>query len=246
MNYDTADFSDHDGPRSPARRIGALSVVARQKVLRFRLKKGLRNRLMADAKVRFKERFGFHFPDNAQLFPPDYLDLENLIDQVLTLKPKRVLELGGGYSTYALAYAVNRLIFETGQECEFVSVDQSADYLAITRANLLPELAARVTFLHRGLYLKKRDGILMSFFQDLPTDGFDFLYEDRCDHVETKVAGDVFDIEDRAIADDAPFSFTIDLMIATAEVCKRRLRRKYLVTGEFVTGTNFTQISPAK
>ena len=110
MNYDIAVFSDYNGPQTTSRKIAALSVVARQKVLRFRLKKGLRNRLMAEAKHRFNERFGFHFPDNSQLFPPDYLDLENLIDQVLTLKPTRILELGGGYSTYALAYAANRLI----------------------------------------------------------------------------------------------------------------------------------------
>lgn len=242
MNYVTSDFTDHNNRRSLGRRIGALSIKARQKLLRTRLKKGLRNRLMAQAKDRFKERFGFHFPDNPQLFPPDYLDLENLVDQVLTQKPRRILELGGGYSTYALAYAVNRLISETGQDCEFISVDQSADYLEVTRANLPPELATRVTFLHRDLYLKKRDGILMSFFHDLPAGGFDFLYEDRCDHAETPVAGDVFDIEDQAIAGGAPFSFTIDLMIATAEVCKRRLRRNYAVTGEYVTGTNFTQI----
>ena len=49
------------------------------------------------------------FFNKKELFQPDYLDLDNLINLIIKIKPKLVLELGGGYSTLAIAYALDFL-----------------------------------------------------------------------------------------------------------------------------------------
>ena len=39
----------------------------------------------------------------------------------------------------------------------------------------------------------------MSFFNNIPDKPYDFVYEDRCDHVKTKIAGDILRLEKKAI-----------------------------------------------
>ena len=218
--------------------------VLRYRVYRTILKKGRRRRLLAAAEARFEQRFGLKIPRDPDMFPPDFLDLENLMDQILELRPKRVLELGGGYSTFVLANALDRVWQQTGEQFEFITVDQSLEYLEKTRALFPADLAEKVTFTQDEIYTDTRDGVLMSFFKNLPDGEFDFTYEDRCDHQDTAIAGDLFVLEERAIKAGRRFSFTIDLMIATAQACKKGLKRNYVVTGEYRTGTNFTQFEP--
>ena len=239
--YSTAIYSDHVADPGPMRALAQRLRTARSDTWHFILRRGrLRKLIKRAAKARFEGRFGFMFPENPNLFPPDYADLENLINRVLELKPARVLEMGGGQSTYALAFAVSRLR-KAGLPCEFVTLDQSAEYLAVTRANLPESLRDVPVCLHSQLHVATKDGNKMSFFDDLPQGVFNFVYEDRCDHPEAPIAGDLLLLEERAIAADAPFSFTIDTMVATARMCKHRMRRRYWVTQEYTTGTNYLQ-----
>jgi len=77
------------------------------------------------------------FFDKKELFQPDYLDLDNLINLIIKIKPKLVLELGGGYSTLAIAYALNFLEKEYNHKYRFITFDQSEVYLKITKS-LIP------------------------------------------------------------------------------------------------------------
>ena len=206
------------------------------------LKKYKRKKLLLKAEQRCLSRFEIRFPHDDKMFLPDYLDLENLIDRILLLKPTKVLEIGGGYSTMAIAFALREAFEGTTTVPKLVTIDQSVYYLEKTKALVGDVSGVKIEYLHRELYVDTLNSEKMSFINDLPIDVFDFVYEDRHDHPEAPIAGDILLLEQRAIDNDAEFNFTIDLMIATASACKRWLKRNYEITGEYLTGTNFTQI----
>jgi len=212
------------------------------RIYRTYLKKYKREKLLLKAKQRLLERFKLSFPVDDKMFLPDYLDLENLIDRIMLLKPSKVLEIGGGYSTKAIAFALSEAFKGTSTVPKLVTIDQSAYYLEKTQKLVGDVTGVSIEYLHRELYVDQLNGEKMSFVSDLPDDIFDFVYEDRHDHPEAPIAGDILILEQRAIDNDADFNFTIDLMISTAGACKRWLKRNYNVTGEYLTGTNFTQI----
>lgn len=212
------------------------------RLYRTYLKKYKRKKLLVEAEQRFMRRFEIRLPHDDNMFLPDYLDLENLIERILLLKPTRVLEIGGGYSTMAIAFALREAFKGTSTVPKLVTIDQSAYYLEKTKSLVGDVSGVNIEYLHRELYVDLLNGEKMSFINDLPIDVFDFVYEDRHDHPKTPIAGDILVLEQRAIDNDVEFNFTIDLMIATASACKSWLKRNYEVTGEYLTGTNFTQI----
>ena len=59
----------------------------------------------------------------------DYLDQNNLINQIYKLKPKTVLEIGSGYSTYAIIHALLNLKNSIDHQFKFYCLDQTEEYL---------------------------------------------------------------------------------------------------------------------
>ena len=92
--------------------------------------------LKKSKKKKFIKKYKFSFPESNYFLSPDYLDLNNLVDQTLKLKPQCVLELGTGYSTYAIIFALNELKENNGHKFKFYAIDQNKEYLE----NLYPEL----------------------------------------------------------------------------------------------------------
>ncbi len=56
---------------------------------------------------------------------------------------------------------------------------------------------------------------------------FDFIYEDRKDHLDTKIAGDIIKYEHDKINDTDNFLFIIDGMINTVDYYKNNLKFNY-------------------
>ena len=80
-------------------------------------------------KKQFIKKYNISFTENKYFLYPDYLDLNNLVNQILKLKPQCVLELGTGYSTYAIIFALNKLKEDTGHKFKFYAIDQNEEYL---------------------------------------------------------------------------------------------------------------------
>lgn len=83
----------------------------------------------------------------------------------------------------------------------------------------------------------------MSFFKNLPNKNFDFIYEDRHDHKDTKLAGDVIKFENQLDLNKHSFSLTIDGMPITTNYYKQNLRGRYKISGSIIHGTNFNKIN---
>ena len=203
-------------------------------------KNTIRGHLNKSAKIRFQSNYPIDFSED--LIPPDYLDLENLIKQITEKKPNVILELGGGQSTSAIIYGLMQLK-KQGHQFTFVSVDQSEYYLQKTKDSIPIELRNEIVFHHSKLTTKIYENTLMSFFENIPDLPYDFVYEDRCDHEDTVIAGDILLLEQKAIGRNINFSFTIDTMTETKKTLERLLQRRYKISGELLTGTNFTQLN---
>ncbi len=162
--------------------------------------------------------------------------MDNLINIVLKYKPKLLLELGGGYSTLVIAYALNVLKKNENHEYKFITYDQSKDYLKKTN-DLIPEnLKENIEFRFSPLKAEIYNGVLMSFYSDLEILNYDFIYEDRHDHENTKLAGDIIKLENEVNND---FSFCVDGMKISVDYYKNNLKKKYYISGSFFHGTNF-------
>jgi len=203
----------------------------------------IRPALMKFKKEQFKKKYNFIFPESTFLLPPDYLDLDNLINQTLQLKPKFVLELGTGYSTYAIIFALNKLKLDTGHEFKFYAVDQNEEYLKDLK-NFIPEnLSKQINFYYRPILIKNYNNTLMSFYKDLPQEKYDYIYEDRRDHEQTKLAGDILEFEHKLDHNNDKLSFTIDGMPVTTNYYKKNLKGRYKISGSVIHGTNFNSIN---
>ncbi len=190
----------------------------------------------------FKKKYGFEIPYNSNFCSIDYLDIDNLVNQILKLKPKNVLELGTGYSTYAIMFALMKLKKDYNHEFNFYAVDQNEEYMNIVKNYLPKDFSENIHFLYRPTYVEKYNNELMSFYEDLPKINFDYIYEDRSDDKRTKLAGDIFKFENSIDLSKHTFSFTIDDMPITMNYLKKNLKGNYKITGEVFHGTNFTTI----
>jgi len=176
------------------------------------------------------------FKINNNLFEPDYGDLDNLIKLILKYKPKLFLELGGGYSTLAIAYAFDLLKKKYDHKYKIISYDQSKEYLNKTE-NLFPKhLKENIEFRYSPLSIELYNGVLMSFYKNLEILNYDFIYEDRHDHEKTKLAGDIVKLEKEI---NSNFSFCVDGMKASVDYYKNNLKKKYIISNSFFHGTNF-------
>jgi hypothetical protein len=99
----------------------------------------------------------------------DYLLLTRAIE---TLRPRTVLELGGGITTYVMARALQR----TGGY--LVSVDHIAQYSEGARALLTDDLAPLVSFHLSPAIGENFKGTDVIRYRDIPGGSFDLIYVD--------------------------------------------------------------------
>ena len=149
-------------------------------------------------KNKFKEKYHIlnyfikkKFKD--KLYPPQYHDLDNLINVINKIKPKLVLELGGGYSTIAIAFALSQNLKKFKIKGKLFSYDQSEEYLEITRQILPDNLKDFVQFKFSKLKEKKIENVNVSLYEDLEIKEYDLVYEDRFFlNSNYDIGGDVF------------------------------------------------------
>ena len=190
--------------------------------------------LIKKFKLIYLYKIDFQIDNN--LFEPDYCDLDNLINLILKNKPKLFLELGGGYSTLAIAYAFDVLKKKFNHQYKIISYDQSKEYLKKTE-DLFPKyLKKNIEFRYSPLSIELHNGALMSFYKDLEILNYDFIYEDRHDHEKTKLAGDIIKLEKEISSN---FSFCVDGMKTSVDYYKNNLKKKYFISNSFFHGTNF-------
>jgi hypothetical protein len=108
-----------------------------------------------------------------------------LIDLITELRPRRVLECGAGLSTLIIAYALEQIERTTGLRSEFVSLDESAEYMEKMVLPMLPGRLAQRTALKASAIaywhfenmrtLQSAGGI---GYADRPKEHFDLIYVD--------------------------------------------------------------------
>tara|TARA_Y100000389_G_C17335244_1_gene450291 strand:+ start:278 stop:934 length:657 start_codon:yes stop_codon:yes gene_type:complete len=196
------------------------------------------------AKIKFYKDYNIQFPKSVPFKHIDYIDLNNLIEIIKIHKPKIVLELGSGYSTYAIIYALNEA--HKSNDFEFFSVDQTKEYQETLIRDFPEKYKKQINFMHRKIYVKKFKNQKMSFFENLPNSKFDFIYEDRMDHKDALIAGDVIKYEHDIIKNHDNFIFTIDGMFSTCDFYKKNLIYNYEFDISSFTGINFIKTNTIK
>jgi hypothetical protein len=119
--------------------------------------------------------------------PGDVRDLARLLLIGQVLKPIVALEIGSGYSTAALAYVISQ------SECEFSgidipdrnersfvveSIDESEDYIRVTRGRIPEHLSSKVRFHHSDVSLSVVHNRYATLFDKFPNCLPDFIYLD--------------------------------------------------------------------
>ena len=124
---------------------------------------------------------------SAEAVPGDARDIARLLLIGQAIKPIVALEIGSGYSTAALAYILSQsetaLVgqdFPDRNEHSFVveSLDESRDYIEITRKRLPAQLAERVRFYHSAVSLTKVHDRYATLYDELPNCLPDLIYLD--------------------------------------------------------------------
>ena len=111
-------------------------------------------------KIKFSKNMPFSYVD--------YIDLNNIIKTIKKYKPKTVLEIGSGYSTYAIIYA--SLNVHKNNQFKFYSLDQTLDYQKKLIDDFPKNFRDEIIFLHREISVKEFKNKKMSFFNDLPNE----------------------------------------------------------------------------
>ena len=183
--------------------------------------------------VKYKKIF---LPKTDNLIPADYIDLLNLYKIILNRKPKKVLEVGSGYSTFVILRALNDLKLKKNEKFIFYSLEQDTWYLNEIKSLFHKEDFNILKFIKVDLEIKEINGKEVSICKNFPDDKINFFYEDRADHPKYSIAGDSLMIEEN-MPDD--YSICVDGMSDTVNFLKLNLRRKYKINGGFFHGTNF-------
>lgn len=179
------------------------------------------------------------FPKSSFLINIDYIDLLNLWKNIIKRKPKIIVEIGSGYSTFLIIAAINKLNKKNDEKIKFYSVEQSNDYLNDLKKLMTKPIIDSVEFIITDLKIVNINDIPVSVCKNFPQEKINFLYEDRADHPEYSIAGDAVKIENEMPKD---FFICVDGMKDSVNFYKKNLKRKYNVVESKFCGTNFFPI----
>lgn len=124
---------------------------------------------------------------SSEAVPGDVRDIARLLLIGQAIQPIVALEIGSGYSTAALAYVMSQSEsalaghdFPNRNDRSFVveSLDESEDYIAVTRERLPAQLAERVRFHHSTVTLTKVHDRYATLYDTFPNCLPDMIYLD--------------------------------------------------------------------
>lgn len=189
-------------------------------------------------KIKFKKKYKIDkYFENKILFEPQYYDLENLIILIKSIKPKYILELGGGFSTIAICYALDYNNKKYGIKGKLISYDQSKYYLNLTKKIMPKRFNKYVLFKFSKLKLLKFKKQSVSIFAKIIFKNYNLIYEDRFDHKKTRIGADIVFLEKKMKSN---CSFVIDGHRYIVKFLKDNLNKKYYIkSSKLFFRTNF-------
>lgn len=136
--------------------------------------------------------------------PGDQRDLARLLLVGEAIRPIVTLEIGSGYSSAALAH-VARETEKVLEGCDFPnrnersyvveSLDESEEYIKVTRERLPPQLAERVHFHYSTVSLTTVNGKYATLYDNFPNCLPDFIYLDGPSQLATRTTLNGFSIQ---------------------------------------------------
>ena len=189
------------------------------------------------------ERLGLieYFRDHsAEPVQPKYHELYGLYRLVKKRRPKVVIELGGGYSTFALAQACHDLA-KQGHKTQFYSVDQSDHRQQVVKERMPPKLTPFVNFHRATPRLVEIAGTMVSAFDSLPIEQANLIFVDGGNVPGNKIGADALQLEINAPPD---YAILVDGRKETVAFLRENLTRRYRI-GPGLGGTQ-TLFEPAE
>ena len=177
-----------------------------------------------------------YLPKTEFLIKPDFIDLLNLYKIILKRKPKCVVEIGAGCSTWVILSALQKNYLNYNTKQTFFSMEQNQEYLEKMKSFFSDNDLKVLQFIKTNLKIQIINGEKVSICDTLPKIKINFLYEDRADHSETSIAADALLIEEM-MPDD--YFICVDGMKTTVMFLKKNLKRKYNISKGIFSGTNF-------
>jgi hypothetical protein len=171
------------------------------------------------------------YPANA--FRPKYDELLGLYLAVVRRKPRVILELGGGYSTFVIAHAVRELHAQN-YEAMFYSVDQSDHWQQVVKNQLPKDLLPFVRFWRADPKLIELTGEAVSIYSSLPVEAANMVFVDGGLVQGNKIGADALLLERNAPED---YAILIDERRHTVAFLKRTLKHRYVI-GKGPTGVH--------
>ena len=189
------------------------------------------------AKIYLTKIQKIYFPKTSFLINIDYIDLLNLWKNILKRKPKVILEVGSGYSTFLILAAIKKLNSININVVEkFYSLEQNKHYLINLKKKIDKTSLNKVTFVLTKLKILKIHNTNVSICTNFPKEKINFFYEDRADDPKFNIAGDALKIESKMPED---YFICVDGMTPTVKFYKKYLKRKYKFSGGIFSGSNF-------
>ena len=172
------------------------------------------------------ERLGLveYFRDYpAEAISPKYHELYGLYRLVKKRRPKVMIELGGGYSTFAFAQACHDLA-KQGHRIQFYSVDQSDHWQQVVKERMPLILSPFVNFYRATPQLVEINGTPVSVFDSLPVEQANLIFVDGGTVPGNKIGADALQLEKSAPAD---YAILVDGRKETVAFLRQNLTRRY-------------------
>ena len=184
------------------------------------------------SKLMLKVIYKIKIPINDSFYKIDYSDLYHLFKIVIKYDPKNCIEIGGGYSSIVIAQALELNFKKYNIKVNLTILEQKKQYVHLIKKYLKKNLSYNcysfINIKKIDLYIDTIYGEKVSLCTDLPDEKFDFFYEDRTDHLDTRIAGDALKIEKNMSKN---FIICVDGMGSTVRFYMKNLTRKYKYLG---------------
>jgi hypothetical protein len=171
------------------------------------------------------------YPPNAMR--PKHDELLALYLVIQKRKPRVILELGGGYSTFVIAHAVREL-HERNDKAIFYSVDESDYWQQVVKDHLPKHLLSFVRFWRADPKLIDLNGEAVSIYNSLPVEAANLVFVNGGLVQGNKIGADALLLE-RNAPDD--YAILVDERRHTVAFLKRTLAHRYVI-GKGPTGVH--------
>jgi hypothetical protein len=160
--------------------------------------------------------------------PPDWADLLNIYQLVRSIKPRRILEIGGGCSTIILLQALSDNATEDTRCADAVcySLDESEYWLSQTLSYVPESLKSRLDARVCTPKVITHNGQAVSVVEGIPEDDIDFIYIDGGLCGKNRLGSDALFVEEKVKSD---LTVLVDGRKPTVEFLKANLKRTYQI-----------------